>query len=117
MSYRHSNHNKPPDKPGIPTREPQFPVIESSSGSQPSMDVDFDAIFSQLPSDWRIQPKMHLPLHLEGNCPSCLAFTQHVVKNTRGGGYSQFIALQKDHWREVLQNDFEKAFDDGWYNA
>jgi hypothetical protein len=101
MSHRRSDHEKPPDKPDRSRREKSFPVIESSSGSQRrsisphnTMDVDFDAIFAELPSDWVIERKTHVPLHLNNKCPACLEFAKHVVDNTRGGGLAHLVELQ-----------------------
>jgi hypothetical protein len=40
-----------------------------------------------------------------------------VVDNTRGGGFEHFTALQKDHWREVLRDELNDTFDQGWRKA
>ena len=81
------------------------------------MDINFDAIFMELPSTWSVEEKTHLPLHIKSKCRACLDFARHVVDNTRGGGFSQLVSLQQEHWRKELQNDLEKAFNDGWNKA
>ena len=124
MSDRCSERDKLPDKPNLNYREPSFPVIESSSGSQRrsnsphnSMDIDFDAIFVELLSTWSVEEKTHLPLHIKSKCRACLDFARHVVDNTRGGGFSQLVSLQWEHWRKELRNGLEKVFNDGWNKA
>ncbi len=81
------------------------------------MDIDFDAIFVELLSTWSVEEKTHLPLHIKSKCRACLDFARHVVDNTRGGGFSQLVSLQWEHWRKELWNDLEKVFNDGWNKA
>jgi hypothetical protein len=115
MSNRRSVPDKPPDKSGRPEkdyREPSFPIIESSSGSQRrstspqhSMDVDIDAILAELPAEWVVEERTHIPLHLRGQCQECISFVRHVVAGTRGGGYSHLVSIQREHWSMVLRDD------------
>lgn len=108
---------KPPDKPA---REPQFPIIESTSGSQRrsdspqvAMDVDFDAIFDEIVEEWSVQPRVHVPMHRTSNCEECRRFGRHIIDYTRGGGHSHFVSIQREHWKEELRNEFDAAYKDG----
>ena len=81
------------------------------------MDINFDAIFTELPSTWSVEEKTHLPLHIKSKCRACLDFARHVIDNTRGSGFSQLVSLQQEHWRKELWNNLEKVFNDSWNKA
>ena len=111
------DRDKPPDKPA---REPQFPIIESTSGSQRrsdspqvAMDVNFDAIFDEIVEEWSVQPRVHVPMHRTSNCEECRRFGRHIIDNTRGGGHSHFVSIQREHWRKELREEFDVAYKDG----
>ncbi len=118
MTDRRYNKAKPLDKSQW---EQPFPVVESSSGSQRRsdspktlMDVDFDSIFEELPCEWSIEPKTHLPLHRKSKCQDCVAFSRHVVENMKGSRYTHFVSIQWEHWKGELRNEFKRAFNSGW---
>jgi hypothetical protein len=81
------------------------------------MDIDIESILKELPNPWRVEARTHLPLHIEGGCKECKQFLKHVVDNTRGGGFTHFVSLMKDHWMKELEDDLNKAFDQGWRKA
>jgi hypothetical protein len=80
-------------------------AISSGRSTSPQL-LNASDIFSQMRSEWQIEPKSHLPLHLL-NCRECALFAQHVRNETSGGALEIFNQKQRHHWREVFDKEIE----------
>ena len=68
-------------------------------------------VLSQVLPPWEIHKKTHLPLHLEG-CNECLSFTRHFAQNNQGSTFVLLFEKMRHHWENVLDDDFQCAYQD-----